>query len=105
MRLLLDLDGVEIEIVEPRASGPYPWLVDVGDTLLAARAGHLEGVGVGESANVTVAIDNERKQAATLLGRPLRARAWLYDDDDELLLGGLVARCTVGRTMGLTLEA
>lgn len=104
MRLVLGLDGVTVEFVEPRASGPYRWLTGVGSLLLAARAGHLEGAGVGESANVTVELNNDGKQASTLLGRPLRARAWLYDDDDELLLAGLVASVGYGRALSLTLE-
>lgn len=105
MRLVLELDSVTVEFVEPRAAGEYPWLVRVGSLLLGARAGHLQGVGVRESANVTVELDNGGKRAASLLGRPLRARGWLYDDADELMLAGLIASVSYGRNVGLTLEA
>lgn len=105
MRLLLDIDGLLLEFVEPRAAGPYPWLVKIGTLLLGARAGHLQGVGVRESANVTVELDNAGKRAAGLLGRPLRARGWLYDNDGDLLLAGLIQRVRYGRTLAITLEA
>jgi hypothetical protein len=101
----LDLDGVEIEIHPPGvACAPYPWLIKSGTLLLTARAGHLEGSGVGESANMTVEIANDEKQASALLGYCLRARATHYDDDGEQDFAGLVETIEVGPLV-LTLEA
>lgn len=105
MRLDLTIAGVVLQFTQPTAGGEYPWLAKVGTLTLAARAGHLEGVGVGEAANVSIELDNSGKQAATLLGFPMRARADLYDDDDELLLTGLVASANYGRVLVLGIEA
>src|SRR5207342_3761013 len=76
--------GPQFEFVEPGVDGEYPWLVQVDTLLLAARAGHLQGFGVGEMANMRVSLDNRDKQASTVLGYALRLRAWVYDEDDEL---------------------
>lgn len=103
MRLLVDLDGTEIEITE--SGGAYPYLSKVGTLLLEARAGHLDGIGIGESANLTVDLANDGNKASTLLGRPLRATATVYDDDDDEFFAGIVQAVSYGTTMGLTLEA
>jgi len=97
--------GVELEFTEPKNGGEYPWLASVGTLLLAARAGHLEGAGVGEAANVVVELDNRKKQASALIGYRLRTSAWLFDDDDEELLAGVVQAMEFGNTLRLTLEA
>lgn len=98
-------DGVGVELEFTERGGPYPWLASVGTLLLAARAGHLQGVGVGESANVVCSLNNDRGQATRLLGYPMRWPAWLYDDDDEELLAGVVQAASFGNPMQITLEA
>lgn len=105
MRLVVTTGGVDLEFTEPVDGGAYPWLTKVGPLLLAARAGHLSGVGVGESANMTVELDNTRRQAATLLGFCPRAPAVVYDDDGDEFFSGLVQRLDFGAALVLTLEA
>lgn len=99
----MNLGGTEIEIAERGTDSPYPWLTKAGNMLLAARAGHLQGIGVGESASMTVELDNSDKQASALLGYCLRARAWFYDGDD--VFPGLIQQIEVGHPLILTLEA
>lgn len=105
MRLAVTAGGVDLTFTEPQASGAYPWLVKVGPLLLAARAGHLSGVGIGESANMTVELDNTSRQAATLLGFCPRAPAVVYDDAGDEFFSGLVQRLDFGALLALTLEA
>jgi len=105
MRLVVTTGGVDLEFTEPRNGGAYPWLGKVGALLLAVRAGHLSGVGVGESANMTVELDNVSRQAATLLGFCPRAPAVVYDDDGDEFFSGLVQRMEFGAVLTLTLEA
>lgn len=105
MRLVVTVDGTAIEFVQPGADGEYPWLVQTGTLLLAARAGHLSGIGIGESANMTAGLINTNREAAGLLGYCLRAAAEYYDDDDELLFSGLVQQIALGGVMTLTIEA
>ena len=105
MRLVVTTGGVELTFTEPVDGGAYPWLTKVGALLLAARAGHLSGVGVGESANMTVELDNTRRQAATLLGFCPRAPAVVYDDEGDEFFSGLVQRLDFGAVLVLTLEA
>lgn len=105
MRLVIRIDGVDFEFVEGRADGEYPWLGKVGNLLLAARAGHLESVGLPETASITVQLDNENRQAATLLGRPVRAGATLFDDEDETLFSGLIQKIEYGPTLAITIES
>lgn len=105
MRLQLDLYPATIVFVERDAPGAYPWLVAVGGLALSARAGHLSGIGVGETPSVRVRLDNVGRQAAALLGRPLRARATVYDDAGDAFFAGAVAGVEYGRTIDLMLEA
>lgn len=105
MRLVVTARGVDLTFTEPRAGGAYPWLVKVGPLLLAARAGHLSGAGVGEAANMTVDFDNVSRQAATLLGFCPRAPAVAYDDAGDEFFSGLVQRMGFGAVLTLTLEA
>lgn len=105
MRLVLDVRGTQIEFTEPGTDAPYPWLAKVGNLLLAARAGHLSGLGIGETANVIVDLDNANRQFSSLVGYCPRARATLYDDDDDVYFDGLVQQVAFGQTCALTLEA
>lgn len=104
MRLVITHDGVDTEFVEPGADGPYDWLGKVGTLLLAAHAGHLD-IGAAESANVSFELNNISRQAADLLGRPLRAVATIYDDDGELFFTGLVQQLSYGAVLAGTIEA
>jgi hypothetical protein len=105
MRLIVTIAGTEIEFSEPGKGGPYPWLSKVGTLLLAARAGHLSGVGVGESANMMAELDNVNRQAAALLGYCPRAPAAVFDDDGEPFFSGLVQSIAFGAVLTLTIEA
>lgn len=105
MRLRITVDGVALDFVEPRAHGAYPWLTSVGTLLLAASGGHLDGPAVGEGANVSFELNNDQRQAAILLGRPVRAPAALFDDDDEELFVGLISTLLYGVTLQGTVEA
>jgi hypothetical protein len=104
MRAVFNLDDTYIEVVEPTVVGPFPWLIRVGNQNLAARAGHLDSVGGGESASLEVAIDNTAKQAANVFGYPLRAPVEVYDDEDELIMVGLVQSIRYGDLLTLQVE-
>jgi hypothetical protein len=104
--VLAYVDGTEITLHPRRVScAAYPWLVKTGNLLLAARAGHLDGVSVGESANMDFEIDNEGKQASELLGYALRSRGTFYDDNEDRIIVGLVQQIQFGQPLVLTLEA
>jgi hypothetical protein len=106
VRLVITHDGVSTEFVTPGSDGPYPWLRELGELVLEARAGHLESVGKREAANMTFELRNIEREAATLLGYPIRAAAAAYDDDGNELLSGLLQSVDYGQTslMG-TIEA
>lgn len=104
-RLVLDLDGAETVFFPPGKDAAYPWLIGTGPLNLAATAGHLEGIGVGETASVEVRIKNERNQASRLIGYAMRAAATLYDDEDNSYIVGLVQQIVYGNPLVLTIEA
>lgn len=104
MRLMVYLaGGLSLEFVEIGDVGEYPWIANVGPLVLNARAGPLHDVNA-EGPSVAVQLDNRSKQASTLLGQPLRARAELYDGD-ELFFPGIVATLKVGRVLTLGIES
>lgn len=105
MMLRVVVEGATLEFTEPRAGGPYPWLIGRGELHMQARAGHLEGLGATESPSLPVTLDNDGGQAVAALGRPLRALATMFDDDGDEQLSGLIARVAPGRTLELTIEA
>ena len=105
MRLVITVGGVDVEFTQPGASGEYPWLVKVGTLLLAVRAGHLDGVGVGESANCTFELDNINRQAADLLGYCPRAPAVIYDAAGDVWFRGLLQQMTFGTRLTGAIEA
>ena len=105
MRLVLDLGGNEIEFTEPLSGGAFPYLLEVGELRIAARAGYLSGLGVGESPSLAVTLDNAGNRAADIIGAPLRAAASVYDDDDSVYWSGIVSAASYGRTIGLTIDA
>jgi hypothetical protein len=103
-RLVLSLDPSEVAFTKPGASGPYPLLLSIGTLRLAARAGHISGIGSTESTSVTVSLDNTGGHAAAIIGRPLRVRARIYDGPD-LFFDGTVAAIAYGQTIELQIEA
>jgi len=102
---VLDLGGNEIEFTEPLSGGAFPYLLEVGELRIAARAGYLSGLGVGESPSLAVTLDNAGNRAAGIVGAPLRATASVYDDDDSVYWAGIVSAASYGRTIGLTIDA
>ena len=105
MRLVLDLGGNEIEFTEPLSGGAFPYLFEVGTLRIAARAGYISGLGVGESPSLAVTLDNASNRAADIIGSPLRARATVYDDDGSTYWSGVIAAASYGRVIGLTVDA
>lgn len=105
MRLTVELDSATIEFAEQTSSGPYPWLVKVGSLRIAARAGQNAGFGSGESQSLEVTVDNARRQAAAVLGVPLRRAATVFADDDSVFFEGTIAQIEFGQVMRMTVEA
>lgn len=103
MRLVLDIAGAPIEFTSLTDDGPYPYLISVGTLQIAARAGRLAGLGVGESPSLDVLLANNERQTAPLIGLPLRARATVYDDDGAVFFAGAVENILFGRTITLKL--
>lgn len=105
MRLVLALDPSAVEFCEPTAGGPYPYLLTVGELRIAARAGQAIGLAATESSSVPVTLDNCARRAATIVGRPLRVNAKIYDDADALFFEGIVAAIEYGRVLTLEIGA
>lgn len=105
MRLVVQLGGGQVEFTEPLSGGTFPYLIEVGDLLVAARAGYISGLGVGESPSLAVVLDNAANRAATIIGAPLRAAATVYDDTGAEYWSGIISAATYGRTVGLTIDA
>lgn len=105
MRLVLHLDPSAIEFGEANAGGPYPYLIEVGELRLSARAGDAVGIASTESSTVTVRLDNRGRRAASIIGRPLRVAADIYDDDGDLFASGTVSDITYGDEIVLEVAA
>lgn len=100
--------GVWLYFRRPGTAAPdpsWPWLSDAGSLREQARASHLGTLAEGETPNMTVTIDNTRRQASDLLGFPLRAPARLLDESGEVLFDGLVATVTYGAQLILEIDA
>ena len=80
-------------------------MLGVGVLRLAARTGEASSLGGNESPNVQVTLDNRNRRAATIVGRPLRALAEIYDDAGDLFFSGTVSGCSYGRTVTLEVDA
>ena len=104
MRLSLELAGGTVEFTQVD-DGPYPYLTSVGTLRIAARAGTLAGLGVGESPSVAVALDNTERQVAAIIGNPLRGIATITYDDGEPFFAGAVSNITFGRSIDLVVTA
>lgn len=105
MRLVLHLTPAAVSFSEPTSGAAWPLLLEVGALRLAVRAGEASGIEVGEAPSVTVTLDNRGRRAATIVGRPLRAAAEVYDDAGALFFAGMVARVEYGRVVTLELQA
>jgi hypothetical protein len=106
MTLTIWLEDVPIVFTEPRTGGAYDWLTSVGPLALAARAGHLEGIGIGETPNLELELDNTNRQASRVLGQALRARVDVADNNGDPYFSGLVASIAYGATtIALNIES
>lgn len=105
MRAVVHADDVALVFTRPKDGGTFPLLVEVSPLLVAAEAGHIEGLGVGESANCQIILDNSKGIASKLLDHPLRNRVEVFDDDGDVFFTGLVQRFDEGTTLALTLES
>jgi hypothetical protein len=70
--LVLRFEPNPIEFTLPEALGPYPYVLEFSNLRLAARAGHLSGLGVGESPSMRVKLTNREGRVARMIGQPLR---------------------------------
>lgn len=104
MRLKLFLPSFALNLTR-NDDGPYPWLMTVSPLSIGARAGTPAGLGVTESSNMTVIIDNRDNQFTRILRNPLRSRAEFYDDDDQLAFEGIVSATIPGLNVSLEIEA
>jgi hypothetical protein len=105
MHLVLHLTPAAVTFTEPTSGGAYPLLLEVGTMRLGVRAGADSGLQVGETTNLAVTLDNSGRRAATIVGRPLRSAAEVYDDAGALFFAGLVSLVSYGRTVVLEIEA
>lgn len=90
MRVVIELDGIDVEFCKVNAGGPNPYLNEVGELRSAARAGPAVGIVGTESASVPITFENCPKSAA-ILRQPLRSFVRAYDDADELFFSGYVS--------------
>lgn len=106
MRIEIDVAGATLRLAElTDTDAEHPFLVSVGSLRMAARAGHLAGLGVGESPNLDVLLQNNKRQAIGLLGTPLRAPVRVYDKDGSLFFDGIVSKVALGKTLTLSIES
>ncbi len=104
MRAVLNLGGTLLEFTaKTDTEGPYPYLISVGLLRVAARAGRVAGLGVGESPSLDVRLDNTERQTAPIIGNPLRAPVDVAFDNGDPFFSGVVSRVEFGRTITLTL--
>src|SRR5436190_1520773 len=102
MRLRVYIGSAVVEIGAAGGADAFPWLTSVGTLRVAARVGEAAG---SETSQLAVEIQNEAKQAARVLGEPLRCLAEVFDDDDRLFFRGTGQRVDPGRGYVLTLES
>lgn len=99
MRLVLNLDPSAIGFEEINSSGKFPYLKAVGELRTAARAGDAVGDIAGtESSSLPVTLDNRYRRVAKIIRRPIRVKAFVYDDADVLLFAGTVSAITYENT-------
>lgn len=83
----------------------YPYLVGTGTLRMAARAGQSAGLGVGESPSFDVELRNDKRQAVSLIGTPLRSPLRVYDDAGDVFFEGIVSKVNLGRNVSLVIES
>jgi hypothetical protein len=105
MRAVVHADDVALVFTRPKDGGTFPLLVKVSPLLVAAQAGHISGLGVGESSNCQIVLDNSKGIASKLLDHPLRNLVEVFDDAGEPFFRGLVQSFIEGTLLTLTLEA
>lgn len=110
MELVLCVGGVLLSFVDPTAPpADFPnsrrWLTNVSGLNLSARAGAFQLAGATENATISVELDNRERQASELIGQPLRARAWAYEDDGRLYFDGTVQSINYGTSLSMSVEA
>lgn len=103
MRAVFGLAGATVEFTPKTDAGPYPYLLAVGTLRVAARAGRLSGLGVGESPSLDIVLENNERQTAPTIGNPLRVPVTVTYDDGSPFFVGVVSKCRFGRTITLTL--
>lgn len=104
MNLTLYLNPDPVVITECGSADAYPLIVAFGSLRLAARAGDSSGIGVGEAGSVSVHLQNDKRQATRLIGRPLRARAELKEDGGAVIFAGIISNISIDREMGLEIQ-
>ena len=104
-RLVLTI-GTSVFTFTPLSDeGPYPFLVGVNGIHVAARAGAQSGFGATDIPNASVTLRNKDRRVASMIGDPLRAKADLYDKNDNLAFSGTVSNVDYGLDMELILES
>lgn len=103
-RLVLALDPSDVTFTEQGADGPFPHLVAIGTLRIAVRAGTVSGIGSTESTSASATLDDIDGKVSSIIGRPVRVRADLYDHED-LFFSGLVTDISYGETISLTIQA
>lgn len=106
LRLYLDperpLSFVDVTTLPAAAPDAWPWLLGATGLALSVRTGSLRGRFSEQNPSMSVELANDARQASTLLGRPLRVPAEVFDDDGNSQFIGLVQAIAYGTT--LTLE-
>lgn len=105
MRVVLTLGTALVEFTPINSTGPYPFLVSIGNIRITARAGATSGFGTTETPTATVRLQNASRRVADLIGNPLRVRADVYDDSNALAFVGFVSTVSYGLMIDLTLES
>lgn len=100
--------GIWLYFRRPGVTAPdpsWPWLASAGTLREQARASHLGTLSEGETPHMTVTLDNSRRQATELLGRPLRASTKLLDNDGAVMFEGLITSVKYGPALTLEIDA
>lgn len=106
MQLILELSaGAVLTFSAPGSAGPYPWLTRTDPLQLAAHYGYTDTTSSGANPSITLDLDNRGRQAATLIGFPMRARATLLTDDGDPYFAGLVSAITFGLYVSLSVDS
>lgn len=105
MRLVLTLGDAAVEFTGELSGGKMPYLQSLSALRMAARAGYLSGLGVGESPSVTAVLSNAGRRVAGIIGHPIRCIGAAYDAAGNLLLQGPISGATFGKTISITIEA